>query len=385
MLVVGLTGNFGSGKSTLLDRLGRRARVHTFDMDRMAKLIISTEEFSEVVRIILGEEVFIGGVLDTGRVGEIIFRDTCRRELLEKVLHPVVLEMMFFAMGKARREGKEIFIAESAVLFEKCLHFLFDVTISVTCPLEERRRRLKGRRNFTDEQIDRRIATQMSERDKAELADLVVDNSGEADRLDHESDRIMEDLCQRGLTATWENAVVRMLKWRYTEPSRAYHNWNHVEHCLRMFKTLRHLAKDPETIEWAILFHDAWYVAGSEDNEEMSAGLARACLDEPMNEEAARLIMLTAHHQPQDDDIDGQIVCDCDLAVLAYPPDMFDQYEVLIREEYDFVPEEDFRRGRAAFIEGLLARESIFRTEQFRREFEAKARENLKRSLERLK
>lgn len=384
MLTVGLTGNMGSGKSTVLGLLDGRPDVCVFEMDFVAKSILFSPEFEDAAHIILGDGAFVDGALDSGRVADIIFSDGERRQLLEESLHPLVIEAVLHVMAKAHRDGRRIFVAESALLFEKGLQHLFDVTVAVTCPTDERRRRLKEGRGFTDEQIDARLATQMSEEEKIGLADLAVDNSGHHDSLSGRVNHLMRLLNARADSVWWTDTAVRMLKWRYTEPPRAYHNWRHVEHCLREFEQIRHQARNPAAVEWAIRFHDAIYVPGADDNEEKSADLARLWLDDEIAEEAARLIMLTKTHDPADDDIDGQIICDCDLAVLAFTPDMFDQYEVLIREEYSFVSDDDFRLGRMAFIRSMLDRDRIFRTGFFYEKYEMRARENLKRSLKRL-
>ena len=64
----------------------------------------------------------------------------------------------------------------------------------------------------------------------------------------------------------------------------------------------------------AAWFHDAVY-DGQADDEERSARLAesgRSAAD-PLCDEVARLVRLTASHRPADDDHAGQLLCDADL------------------------------------------------------------------------
>jgi dephospho-CoA kinase len=54
-----------------------------------------------------------------------------------------------------------------------------DKTILVTCPKEERINRVMKRDSATKEAIEARMNSQWSEEKKKELADYIIDNSGE--------------------------------------------------------------------------------------------------------------------------------------------------------------------------------------------------------------
>ena len=61
----------------------------------------------------------------------------------------------------------------------------------------------------------------------------------------------------------------------YSEPHRHYHNLAHVHDCLNYLATLRDLsARERQTLEHAIWWHDAIYEPSRSDNEERSADLA---------------------------------------------------------------------------------------------------------------
>ena len=62
-------------------------------------------------------------------------------------------------------------------------------------------------------------------------------------------------------------------------------------------------------------------------------------------------------------------------------PQRFDEYEMQVRQEYAWVPEETFRRRRAEILGQFLARRHIYSTEAFRERYEPRARANLARSL----
>ncbi len=70
--------------------------------------------------------------------------------------------------------------------------------------------------------------------------------------------------------------------------------------------------------------------------------------------EVARLVRLTVTHDPDGGDLNGETLCDADLAVLASDPAAYAAYAAAVREEYGFVPDDAFREGRAAVLRHLL-------------------------------
>jgi predicted metal-dependent HD superfamily phosphohydrolase len=76
---------------------------------------------------------------------------------------------------------------------------------------------------------------------------------------------------------------------------------------------------------------------------------------------------------------------DMDLSILGATAADFDAYEAGVRHEYREIPEALFRAGRAAILEGFLARERLYFSDWGRARFEAAARDNLKRSIARLR
>lgn len=177
---------------------------------------------------------------------------------------------------------------------------------------------------------------------------------------------------------------------RWSEPQRRYHTGHHLLEVLNRVDELAphcpSTADDPRVDLDAVLlaawFHDAVYRPDRSENEERSARLAERALPEAgvpagRTEEVARLVRLTATHDPADGDINGEVLCDADLAVLAGPPEKYAHYASQIRQEYGFVPHDDFCRGRTAVLDQLLGRESLFRTAYAQDHWERIARRNL--------
>ncbi|MFG2927720.1 HD domain-containing protein [Streptomyces achromogenes] len=176
---------------------------------------------------------------------------------------------------------------------------------------------------------------------------------------------------------------------RWQEPQRHYHTVAHLTAVLDHVDTLERYAADPDVVRLAAWFHDAVYLPERSENEERSARLAERALPEAglpdaKTAEVARLVRLTVGHDPGADDLDGQVLCDADLAILAAPPSAYAVYTAGIREEYHFVPNDAFRDGRSAILRQLLGLPRLFHTPYGREHWEATARYNLASELEML-
>ncbi|MFF4220758.1 HD domain-containing protein [Streptomyces nondiastaticus] len=169
---------------------------------------------------------------------------------------------------------------------------------------------------------------------------------------------------------------------RWAEPQRRYHTTDHLVAVLDRVDELAAHADDVDAVRLAAWFHDAVYRPDRSENEERSAHLAERALPElgigaARTAEVARLVRLTAGHNPQAGDRDGEVLSDADLAVLAGTPEEYAAYAAAVREEYGFVPDEAFREGRAAVLRQLLELPRLFRTPLGYDRWEAVARRNV--------
>ena len=97
----------------------------------------------------------------------------------------------------------------------------------------------------------------------------------------------------------------------------------------------------------AAWFHDSVYDA-QPDAEKRSAAWAAEALptlvDQAVVDEVVRLVLITEHHLPADDDANGCALSDADLAILAAPAERYAEYAASVREEYAHVPDDALRR-----------------------------------------
>ena len=188
-----------------------------------------------------------------------------------------------------------------------------------------------------------------------------------------------------GLGAVPPERLLGELSARYCEPHRAYHTLQHLDECFAALAPVRHLAERLPELELALWFHDAVYDTHAADSEERSARWAEECLRAAgvRAEETSRIggLILETRHAVRPEAPDARLLVDVDLAILAAAVPRFEEYERQVRQEYDWVPEPAFRAGRARILQGFVDRPSIYSTSWFAERLEARARENLRRSL----
>ena len=180
----------------------------------------------------------------------------------------------------------------------------------------------------------------------------------------------------------------RALLASWSDPRRRYHDVEHLRDVLDHVDQLADYADDADAVRLAAWYHDSVFEA-SPDDEELSArraetelgalGLAAGFIAE-----VARLIRMTAAHNPDPGDRDAEVLSDADLASLAVSRERYRRNSAEIRIEFAHIPEAVFRSGRAAIIAALLAAPTLYRTPGARQRWEQQARENLRAELDTL-
>jgi predicted metal-dependent HD superfamily phosphohydrolase len=200
-------------------------------------------------------------------------------------------------------------------------------------------------------------------------------------------DRFIELVTRMGGKGDF-NAAFEALAMKYSGAGRYYHTFRHIRQCLDEYSEARDLAVSPNTLEFALWYHDIAYNIKSKNNEAVSARLAFEAaagfgLPRFVRQGVFDLIMLTKHDAVPEIE-DGRIIADIDLSILGRPVKEFDAYEESIRKEYSKVRLNEFKKGRRKILRGFLDRPRIYLTDFFGKKYEAQARANLERSVGRL-
>lgn len=178
---------------------------------------------------------------------------------------------------------------------------------------------------------------------------------------------------------------------RHGDGDRHYHGFDHAESVVDHVLALHQPGDDWAVAVLAAWYHDVVYDAtgprGANEGtsavvavDELSAlGASLAAVGS-----VARLVCVTAGHNPSDGDRAGALLCDADLAVLGADSDVYDQYLAGVRAEYAHVDDGAWRTGRRMVLCSFLDRPLIYRTSAGQSAWEASARTNISRELEAL-
>jgi predicted metal-dependent HD superfamily phosphohydrolase len=168
----------------------------------------------------------------------------------------------------------------------------------------------------------------------------------------------------------------------YSGANRHYHNLEHLSQMLGLLEQVRDKVKDPDSMAFAIFFHDIIYKAGNNNNEEKSAEEAANFL-EMLGYSAAGIrkvsewIIATKTHGDTAVDSDLSYLLDIDLGILGTPLMSYVEYTRQIRQEYRIFPDLLYNPGRKKVLKHFLDMPFIYNTPEFRAQFEQQARENI--------
>ena len=190
MLTVGLTGGIGSGKSTVAAALAARGAA-VVDADMISRQILEPggAAFQPVVDRFGPGIVKEDGQIDRPALAAAVFSAPEALADLNGLTHPEIGRQMV-ERARVLGEDHEVVVLDIPLLdIAARARFQFGAIVVVDAPEDVAVARLVAQRGFTEEDARARIAAQISRQERRELADLVLDNSGDRDALESEIDR----------------------------------------------------------------------------------------------------------------------------------------------------------------------------------------------------
>lgn len=179
MLKVGLTGSIAVGKSFVLEVL-RENGAFVLDADQTARDVVkpNTLGLRKIVEQ-FGEGILqTNGELDRAKLGAIIFDDEAKRQLLNSIVHPLVIETQGFWLEKCATEKPDgIAVVDAALMIESGSYKRFDKLIVVWCDSDIQLGRLMTRNALSETEALKRINSQMPQSEKKKFADFLIDTS----------------------------------------------------------------------------------------------------------------------------------------------------------------------------------------------------------------
>jgi dephospho-CoA kinase len=191
LIKVGLTGGIATGKSTTLERWHSLGAA-SFDADEYAHraLAPNTPTWEQVVREFGNEILNPDGSVSRPKLGDIVFDDDGKREVLNRIIHPAVDRMWKEDFQRLQREGRaQIAIVAIPLLYEVGAESQFDCVITVACSEQTQLSRL-AMKGLSETQARARIRAQWPLTTKMDRADFVIWNDGMPEVLHQQAEII---------------------------------------------------------------------------------------------------------------------------------------------------------------------------------------------------
>jgi dephospho-CoA kinase len=189
MIVVGLTGGIGSGKSTVSRLLARRgatiidadAIVHELQQPHAPLLDELAARFGDQI-------ITADGALDRAKLADLVFEDDDAVRDLNAIVHPAVRAEIARRM-RAHADTDSVVVLDIPLITERDAYPMAALLV-VDVPTEVAIQRVVGERAMSEAEVRARMAKQISRERRLELADRVIDNSGDRAALERQVDDV---------------------------------------------------------------------------------------------------------------------------------------------------------------------------------------------------
>ncbi|OZV66589.1 dephospho-CoA kinase [Winogradskyella aurantia] len=174
MKIIGLTGGIGSGKTTIA-HFFRDLGIPVYIADKEAKALMNRSKVIKRKLIqLFGKQAYIDGQLNRSFIAQCIFNNKSLLSKMNAIVHPKVAS--HFRQWLKKQEGPYV-IKEAAVIFENQLQSQYDLIITVVAEEKNRIKRVMQRDGSTEERVKAIIKNQLSDEEKIQRSDFVIENN----------------------------------------------------------------------------------------------------------------------------------------------------------------------------------------------------------------
>jgi dephospho-CoA kinase len=193
--VVGLTGGIGSGKSTAAGMLAAHG-VPVLDLDTVGHAVLMTHAgVRQELRQAFGPSVLLpDGSPDRKAIGRIALATEDGARRLGTIVHPHIWQE---AQAWVACQQAPYVVIEASVLIESGGLSRVDFVVVVMAEMAARRQRVLQRQKHSAKEFERIVARQCGDDERQRVADRIVRNDGDPDRLQQQVDALHAELLAR--------------------------------------------------------------------------------------------------------------------------------------------------------------------------------------------
>ena len=179
MVVLGLTGSIATGKSTVSGMLKELGAI-IIDADKIAHEVVKKglPAWQAIVKE-FGKEVLLDNQeINRPFLGDIVFNDPEKRDILNRIVHPFVQIEMSSRLGDLEeKQPDSVVFLDVPLLIESNMHQSLKEILLVYIPEKEQIKRLIARDNIAEQDALARVRSQISIEEKKKFATILIDNS----------------------------------------------------------------------------------------------------------------------------------------------------------------------------------------------------------------
>lgn len=179
-VIIGVTGSIGTGKSTVA-AMFKALGAKVLDADRIAHRVIKKGSLAhrKIVKTFGRGVLTSSGAIDRSMLADEVFRDKRRLGRLCRVIHPeVICDVKKYIKAACFRGGIPAVVIDAPLLIEARMRDMTDTLVVVVTDFNTQVARVKKSAGLSAVEIKRRAKNQLPLKEKASLADYVIDNTG---------------------------------------------------------------------------------------------------------------------------------------------------------------------------------------------------------------
>ncbi len=195
-LIVAVTGGMGCGQSTVAGFFKKfGAKVISAD-DVARDLVDHDREIRKLIQEDLGKQYFFrNGRVNRRLLGDAVFADERKLHILNRIVHPRLVEKLIDEIESARDTGKfRVIVIDAALVYEIRMENMFDSIVVVSANYRNRADRIKARDKLSDAEIKNRINRQIPVPEKSRWADFTIQNNQTLEELEKRSYSVFRKL-----------------------------------------------------------------------------------------------------------------------------------------------------------------------------------------------
>ncbi|PCI76080.1 dephospho-CoA kinase [Candidatus Aerophobetes bacterium] len=187
---IAVTGGMYSGKTTACKFLESLGAYLLYSDNVVHHILNYNTQCQAKLRHLLGSEIIVDGKCDRPKVADIIFSNYDLLEATEKIIHPLLLEEITKQYEILKQSNKySCFCVEMPLVQEIGFSSYFDTVVAISSNEESITERMshgtKSQKEFEKRQKDyrRRMHRQYSGAEKAQSAEININNNGSIEEL----------------------------------------------------------------------------------------------------------------------------------------------------------------------------------------------------------